>query len=655
MLSTRPDLVPTPFINALAKLQERAPPVPFATIRAIVEAALGAPLADRFASFGPEPVASASLSQVHRATLIDGTPVAVKVQRPDVEVLLRRDLDALSGGLRFLARLFPRRIRRTNFVAFFDELRRYTMLELDFAHEGAVIDRFRANFAGRQDVHIPRVYWSHTTTRVLTLDWVEGMRVHEAAVTLDAPTRRILAGRLVDALLQMFVSDGLFHADLHPGNIFFHLDGTFTLLDFGMYGELKPAQRDRFVLYCLAVVQRQTRRAFHHFAAQTRALPGADEARFRARFDTLAERFYSTPLRETSFARVYLEMMTAGYASGYVFPSELMLHAKALTTAEALLFELAPDARFEELARPFIARELAARTTLQLVTQRLSQTLPELLLLGELPPPSAIDETWDLDATRELLGDARTQAGAVLQRAADDGRLWPLLLETDVRAELAETSFAPSTDDLLAATWVRFAAIEPSIPVQPTIGATITVRLAAATIAFDEVLRAEGLDAPASAALIYRIGWRFYARLGEPPRLLAAALTRDPAQRLRITTDVFRYFPFGGPAYGWRDVASSEDVVAFDCVRCPVAELFAAQGVSELCVETFCKLDRPLAEMWGGRLERSGTIASGATRCDFRWHVANSTRDAALVPVDHLLSRRANETLGRHESLVREK
>jgi len=288
VLSTRPDLLPAPYVAALADLQERAPAVPFPIIQATVEDALASTLAERFATFEVEPTASASLSQVHRATLSDGTVVAVKVQRPKLEPLVRRDLDALSMGLRWLARIFPRRMRRSNLLEFFDELRRYTLLELDFVHEGTVIDRFRANFAGRSEVRIPRVHWSHTASRVLTLEWVEGMRVHEAAVRLDASTRSLLANRLVDVLLQMFVSDGLFHADLHPGNVFFHADGTFTLLDFGMYGELTPAQRDRFILYCFAVVQRQTRRAFHHFAAQTRALPGADEGRFRARFDALA-------------------------------------------------------------------------------------------------------------------------------------------------------------------------------------------------------------------------------------------------------------------------------------------------------------------------------------------------------------------------------
>ena len=212
--------------------------------------------------------------------LPDGTEVAVKVRRPDVGQLINRDLDAMDYGLRWLRRLFPRRLQRTNLRAFFDEFRRYTLQELDFSHEGEVIDRFRGIFASRSEVIFPRVHWSHTRPGVLTMDWVEGMRVHEAARSLDTQTKERLVARLVDVLLQMFVSDGLFHADLHPGNILFHEDGSFTLLDFGMYGELTPAQRDRFILYSLAVVQQQTRLASHHFKAQTIDLPGADKDGF---------------------------------------------------------------------------------------------------------------------------------------------------------------------------------------------------------------------------------------------------------------------------------------------------------------------------------------------------------------------------------------
>ena len=620
VLSTRPDVLPQSYVEALATLQETGPKVSPELVRLIIERELGKPIEDLFESFDESPAAAASLAQVHRATLPDGTVVAVKVQHPDLERLVSRDLDAVQWGLRWLQRVSPQRMQRTNLPSFFAEFRRYTLQELDFSGEGHVIDRFRANFAGRADVKFPTVHWGHTSPRVLTMDWVEGLRLHEAATSMAEPEKQRLVTLLVDVMLQMFVSDGLFHADLHPGNIFFHPDGTFTLLDFGMYGELTPPQRDRFILYWFAVVQRQTHRAFHHFKAQTRVLPGANEEAFYARFATLAEKFYASRLSDMSFTKVYLEMMAAGYEHGFVFPSELMLHAKALTTAEALIFVLAPDARFEKLSRPFIAREYAARTSsLDLLKRRVSQLAPELLLLGEFLPPQAIDETWDWSATVEIFNDLRDRFDDILHRSLESGGLLQMLVEPHVRAVLKATPLRKHVESILKQVWDRYYELEPSVVIQPTLGAVFTTHLAAATLAMDEVLQRHGTGGAESHRLIYDIGWRIYAQMGEPPLLVASAFTRDPNKRLKLATDLFRSFPFGAPSYQWRDIPSADGTVAFDCTKCPVAEFFAGRNASELCVQTFCRLDFPLAEKWGGSLARSGTIASGAAKCDFRW------------------------------------
>ncbi len=633
IMSTRPDVLPPAYVRALATLQEHGHSVPIAQVREIVERELGKPIHDSFATFDDAPVASASLSQVHRAMLPDGTAVAVKVQRPEMERLLHRDLDAMQFGLHWLARLFPARITRANLLSFFNEFRRYTMQELDFSHEADVIERFRVNFDGRTDVRFPRVHRDLTGPRLLTLDWIDGMRLSEAESTLATPEKQRLVTLLVDVLLQMFVSDGLFHADLHPGNILFHPDGTFSLLDFGMYGELTAKQRDHFVLYWFAVVQRQTRRAFHHFKAQTRQLPGAREDAFYDRFALLAEKFYQSRLREMSFTRVYLEMMSAGYEHGFVFPSELVLHAKALTTAESLIFELAPDARFESLSRPFIAREYASRTSsLLLVKRRISQLAPELLLLGEFLPPSAVDEAWDWDGTVELFDELRKQFGAVVQRSLEHSALWQTLLERHATVVLGSTALGVPTPDFLMQVWNRYYELEPSVPIEPNLGAVFTTHLAAATLAMHQVLRRHGVSAAQSHRLIYDIGWRLYVEMGEPPLLLASAFTRDPYKRLKLATDIFRIVPFGAPAYEWHDVPGDGTTVAFDCTKCPVADFFLRHAASELCVDTWCRLDFPLAEKWGADLSRTGTIASGAAKCDFAW----KPRVSATMPASEV-------------------
>lgn len=613
ILSTRPDILPESYIARLAELQERAPEMDFATIRRVVEEELGAPLETAFDSFESAPIAAASLAQVHKARLKDGTTVAVKVQRPGLEALFRRDLDALEFGLRLLRVLAPRRLRRTNLPAFLSEFRRYSMGELDFQAEARVMERFRSNLAGQEGVRVPRAFPDHTTARVLTMNWAGGMRLSEAAATFSGSTQSALVDRLVSMLLRMFVSDGLFHADLHPGNIVFHSDGTFTLLDFGMYGELNPAERDRFVLYWMAVAQRQTRRAYHHFNQQTKPLPSADHAHFRQAFNDLAARFYAAPSREASLARTYLAMMRAGYRAGFVFPASLMLHAKALTTAEALLFQLAPEARFDEISRPFIAREVAARLATSHPLGRISQVLPELLLTGAMPPAEAIDESWDRSAMRGMWESVMGAFGPA-DRGLGRAGLMALF------HHFAQRHLGRETERVLAETWATYDVLEADLPLQPNTGAILTTHLAALTLALHRTLVSHGLSPAQSHALIHAIGWDIYRRMADPPWELARTITEDPAKRLRIATDMFRRFPFGPPGYGWRDVEAGEDVVAFDCTKCPVAAFFAHHDDAELCTATWCALDFPVAEKWGGRLVRPKTIAGGHDHCDFRWH-----------------------------------
>ncbi|MFV1878074.1 AarF/UbiB family protein [Nioella sp.] len=613
ILSTRPDILPESYVARLAELQERAPRVDFATVRRMVEDELATPLEAAFASFEAEPAAAASLAQVHKASLADGTAVAVKVQRPGLEPLFHRDLDALDLGLRIARIVLPRRLRRTNLPAFLSEFRRYSLAELDFRAEAAVMDRFRRNLAGQGRVRIPRTYPDQTTARMLTMDWVDGMRLSEAAATLPEQAQSALVEALVSMLLKMFVSDGLFHADLHPGNIVFHADGTVTLLDFGMYGELNAAQRDRFVLYWMAVAQRQTRRAYHHFSAQTEALQGADHALFRQRFEELAEKFYAAPSREASLARTYLAMMRAGYRAGFVFPASLMLHAKALTTAEALLFVLAPDARFDDLSRPFIAREVAARLASSDPLGRLAQVLPELLLTGALPPAEAIDEIWDDTATQKIgrgILEAVFPSGEGIGRAA----------LTKLFSHVALRHLGKETDAILSDIWAGYEGLERDLPLEPNAGAILTTHLAALTLALHRTLVARGRSEAQSHEIIHAIGWDIYDRMADPPFEIARAITTDPTKRMRIATGLFRRFPFGPPAYGWRDVEAGGNVVAFDCTKCPVAAFFAVHEASALCTATWCALDFPVAEKWGGQLVRPKTIAGGHDHCDFRWH-----------------------------------
>jgi predicted unusual protein kinase regulating ubiquinone biosynthesis (AarF/ABC1/UbiB family) len=242
-LSTRVDVLPPAFTGELADLQDLVPPVPWPVIREQIARELGAPPEQVFADISPVPIASASLGQTHRAVLRDGRVVAVKVQRPGIEELVQIDLDAVRTVLRWVRRWTPID-RRVDVMALCDELERTTREELDYLTEAAHAERFARNFAGQGDIVVPRVYREYSTRRVLVMEFVRGHPVDDRAALAAAGLRPAeVAERIVRTYLQQVLRDGFFHADPHPGNVFVAPDGRLVFLDFGMMGQVTPADR----------------------------------------------------------------------------------------------------------------------------------------------------------------------------------------------------------------------------------------------------------------------------------------------------------------------------------------------------------------------------------------------------------------------------
>jgi ubiquinone biosynthesis protein len=622
ILSTRGDMLPKEYVQALEALQENVPPFSFDEARSIIRQEFGKEVGELYVSFGETPVASASLAQVHYAVLPSGEEVAVKVQRPGIQEQIADDLNTLDSILKLAEWIAPGRMRRANLRAAFDEFARYTLQELDFAMEARTMERFAANFAGWEDVVIPKVYRTHTSRRVLTMRREFGMRLGEAVKSLPPERRQRLVKRLMEMEMKMFIADGLFHADLHPGNILFREDGSIVLLDFGMYGELSEDEIDHFTLYWLAVVQHQVKRAFYHFSQMTERLPHADEAAFFEKFRRLAERFYASRLSEMTLTQVYFEMISAGFKYGFVFPSHLMLHAKAITTAEALAFTLAPEIKAEELTGEAVRKEFARRAgDVRRLAFRMGQVLPELLLNGEALPASArapYDPAADIDFGVLALSDWLSSI-AQSEALKDPAALLRLLINPFARNVLSEYHDEKSVETILGETWQRYEKLEPEIPVLSQLGPTINLRLAGATLCMHEALLSAGHRREEAFAIFERIAWAIYEKMGELPIMMARALSSDAHGRMQLATQVFRKFPFSEPDYQMIDVPAEENVVGFDVLKCPVAEFFKSKGQGELCYATWCRLDYPLAEKWGGELGRSTTIAQGADRCNFRW------------------------------------
>lgn len=432
--STRPDLVPADVSERLESLQERVPEFSFEEARRRVEAELGMALEDAYTRFPDRPIAAASLSQVYFAELTDGTPVAVKVRRPDIRRVVERDL-AILRALAWLAALAPS-VRKLRPVRAVDEFGRWTLRELDFRVEGQNFDAFRRNFAGWDDVAFPEVYWTHTTEAVLTMERMAGMRLREVPAALGPAAAERLAHRLAELEMKMFISDQFFHADLHPGNIFFRPDGSIAVLDVGMVGRMTIEQRDRFLAYWIAVSRQQRERAFHHLLAMAESTAGADLSGFHAAYHRILDQFYGRTLVERSLARTYLEIVVTGSRHGVVFPSALILQAKAVVTAEALTLVLAPDFEFAEQVRPIVARELARRATPAALFDRLWGQLTEWVVLGEAAPPGPPPDA----GLAEERSFRRQATGALAQ-------VWAEAADNDLQRIQAEV------DDVARASW----------------------------------------------------------------------------------------------------------------------------------------------------------------------------------------------------------
>jgi ubiquinone biosynthesis protein len=197
--------------------------------------------------------------------------------------------------------------------------------------------------------------------------------------------------------------------------------------------------------------------------------------------------------------------------------------------------------------------------------------------------------------------------------------LLKLLLTLAARRALRGSLQSGEVERALQETWLIYERLVPNIPKEASWGGRLMVRLAACAVSFYRALLQMNIPGEKAARLVSAAAWLVYEKMALVPRVLAGFVTHDSLRRLKIATDLFRWFPFGPPSYRMEDVPAGAGVVAFDVLRCPVAEFFQQEGHADLCVRTFCDLDFPLAGAWGGTLERTSTIAAGGERCDFRW------------------------------------
>jgi ubiquinone biosynthesis protein len=369
LLSLRPDLLPPEYAAELAKLQDEAMPLPFAQIKGKVEAQLGRALGELFQEFEEEPLAAASLAQVHRALLRDGTEVVVKVQRPGIWETIRADLIILEDLAHFLVRHLPES-EPFDPPGVVREFAKTLRRELDFVREGRNMELFRRNFQGDPTVYIPKVFWEYTTSEVLTMERIVGVKVTDLeGLERAGLDRHQVALNGANAILKQIFEHGLFHADPHPGNILVLEGNVIAPLDFGMVGRLDLELRERVGQLILAIA----RGDLAGLVRTLRELGSLDEQvdllALRADLADLLDRYSKTPLYRLELGRLLDEMMALVREHRLRLPPNLVMMGKALVIAEGVGRALDPELELLALAQPYLERLALRRGPLQKALQ----------------------------------------------------------------------------------------------------------------------------------------------------------------------------------------------------------------------------------------------------------------------------------------------
>lgn len=294
LIGARADLFPDEYIEVLSQLHDTVPPKPYPVIREAIERELRRPIPAVFAELGETPIASASLAQVHRGRLHDGRDVAVKVQYPDIEEIVNVDLQ----NMRILGQVGTRVLRDFDVMSIVDELTTNIPFELDFINEGRNAETTARNFAGQADVVVPKIYWDYTTRRVLTMEFIEGIKITDMAA-LDAAgiERQAVARLLTESYIRQIFTHGFFHADPHPGNLFVQPGPKLVIVDFGLAKQLDPAFLQGFVKLIVALLNQDKA----GLAAAFRELGFRTKRHDDAVFDALGEALLTRLERNDEF------------------------------------------------------------------------------------------------------------------------------------------------------------------------------------------------------------------------------------------------------------------------------------------------------------------------------------------------------------------
>lgn len=353
LASTRPDLIPEQIIRELEKLQDQVPPFSFADVRRIIEEELGEELDHIFHSFEETPLAAASIGQVHRAVLHSGEKVAVKIQRPHISSIMETDLEILQD----LTVLAERRLAwaaQYQMRDILDELSKSLRLELDYTVEARNAEKFSKQFQSDPTIYVPKVFWDYSTKKVLTMEYVEGIKLGELErLKQRGYNLKILAERLAKGMFQQIFMKGFFHGDPHPGNVLALPGNVIAFIDFGMVGRITSEMKYHLSSFIIALMRQSTDGIMKTIGDMGLVPDDVDVSQLREDIEKLRGKYYHIPLSQVSLGEAVHDLLHVAFRHSIRIPSDLTLLGKALLTVEGVVEKLDPDFSIIDIAEPF--------------------------------------------------------------------------------------------------------------------------------------------------------------------------------------------------------------------------------------------------------------------------------------------------------------
>ena len=428
LLSTRPDILPAVYIEELSTLQDEVPPVSWAEVEVVIRKQLRRPLEETFTTINPVPVAAGSIAQVHRATLADGREVAIKVQRPGIDATIAQDISLIKG----LADL----VARTDFgrdyevVALADEFSQALAAELDFTREAGFTEQLRRNLSTSrwfdpQQLVVAKIYWDLPTEKLLVMEWLDGVPLLSAHLKSDengkdpAVERGAITTLLFRAFFQQLYIDGFFHADPHPGNLFYLKDGRIAMLDCGMVGRLDPRTQQLLTEMLLAIVDLDAQRCSQLTLQLADSAQPVNLSRLENDYDRMLRKYYNLSLSQINFSQVFYEVLQVSRNNKVRLPSNMGLYAKTLANLEGVARAFNPDVNLLDEIKPLITDLFRRQLLGANPVQSLLRTALDLKSLS-LQTPRHLELLLDRMSSETLQWNLSLRGLDDLRRSVDD-------------------------------------------------------------------------------------------------------------------------------------------------------------------------------------------------------------------------------------------